>query len=177
METERLRLVPPSMELQPLMLEAIVESQNELGEYLPWVKYALTESESIENTKQAISNFENFEGELRYSILDKNTNNFVGAIGLIIRDKDVPYFEIGYWLRSSCVGHGFIVEAVKVLENHAFLELKANRLEIKAAEENVKSRAVAERCGYTFEGILRNDRRLPSGQLNSTAVYSKIGLL
>lgn len=176
METERLRLVPPSMKIQPLMLEAILESKKELSEYLPWVQYALTESESIENTKQAISNFENFEGELRYSLIDKNTNHFIGAIGLIIRDKDVPFFEIGYWLRSSCVGYGYIAEAVKVLETYAFIELKANRLEIKAAEENRKSRAVAERCGYAFEGILRNDRKLPSGMLSSTAVYSKIGL-
>ncbi|HFQ5314266.1 TPA: GNAT family N-acetyltransferase, partial [Vibrio vulnificus] len=46
----------------------------------------------------------------------------------------------------------------------------------KAAEHNLKSRAVAERCGYVFEGILRNNRRLPSGDLSSTAVYSKTGI-
>ncbi len=126
METERLKLLPPSMEYQPLMLEAILESQDELGVYLSWVPYALTETESIENTKQAISNFENFEGELRYSIIDKSTDRFLGTIGLIIRDKTVPYFEIGYWLRSSSVGYGFISEAVKAVETYAFKELKAN---------------------------------------------------
>ncbi|MCS0082925.1 GNAT family N-acetyltransferase [Vibrio alginolyticus] len=176
METERLKLVPPSMEYQPLMLEAILESQDELGVYLPWVPYALTEAESIENTKQAISNFENFEGELRYSVVEKSTGRFLGAIGLIIRDKTVPYFEIGYWLRSSSVGYGFISEAVKAVETYAFKELKANRLEIKAAVDNLKSRSVAERGGYTFEGILCNDRRLPSGELSSTAMYAKTGL-
>ncbi|MER0294024.1 GNAT family N-acetyltransferase, partial [Vibrio vulnificus] len=56
METERLKLLPPSMKYQPMMLEAILESQDELGVYLPWVPYALTEAESIENTKRAISN-------------------------------------------------------------------------------------------------------------------------
>ncbi|MER0374552.1 GNAT family N-acetyltransferase, partial [Vibrio vulnificus] len=30
--------------------------------------------------------------------------------------------------------------------------------------------------GYTFEGILRNNRRLPSGELSGTAVYAKTGL-
>ncbi|MDF4309600.1 GNAT family N-acetyltransferase [Vibrio parahaemolyticus] len=176
METERIKLLPPSMEYQPLMFEAILESQNELGVYLPWVPYALTEAESIEDTKQAISNFEKFEGELRYSIVEKSTGRFLGAIGLIIRDKIVPYFEIGYWLRTSSVGNGFISEAVKVVEIYAFNELKANRIEIKAAVENWKSRSVAERGGYIFEGILRNDRRLPSGDLSSTAVYAKTGL-
>ncbi|HFQ5311943.1 TPA: GNAT family N-acetyltransferase, partial [Vibrio vulnificus] len=46
METERLKLLPPSMEYQPLMFEAILESQDELGVYLPWVPYALTEAGS-----------------------------------------------------------------------------------------------------------------------------------
>ncbi|WP_076415358.1 GNAT family N-acetyltransferase [Shewanella sp. UCD-KL12] len=176
MQTERLKLMPPSMDLQPLMLEAIRESKSELSVYLPWVPYALTEAESIENTKQAMSNFKNFEGELRYSIVEKHSDRLIGAIGLIIRDKSIPFFEIGYWLRSSFVGSGFIVEAVKALENYAFLKLKANRLEIKAAEENLKSRAVAERCGYQFEGMLRNDRRLPSGELSNTAIYAKTAL-
>ncbi|MGF1779791.1 GNAT family N-acetyltransferase [Vibrio nomapromontoriensis] len=176
METDRLKLLPPSMEHQPLMLEAILESQDELVVYLPWVPNALTEAESIENTQQAINNFENFEGELRYSIIEKSTKRFLGAIGLIIRDKTIPYFEIGYWMRSSSVGNGFISEAVKALESYAFSALNANRVEIKAAEHNLKSRAVAERCGYIFEGVLRNDRRLPSGELSGTAVYSKTGI-
>ena len=164
------------MEYQPLMLEAIRESQDELGVYLPWVSYALTEAESIENTHQAINNFENFEGELRYSIIEKSTGRFLGAIRLIIRDKSIPFFEIGDWMRSSSVGNGFISEAVKAIEAYAFNELNANRVEIKAAEQNLKSRMVAERGGYTFEGILRNDRRLPSGELSGTAVYSKTGI-
>lgn len=136
----------------------------------------MTELESIENTKQAISNFENFEGELRYSIVEKNSGRFLGAIGLIIRDKTVPYFEIGYWLRSSSVGYGFISEAIKAVETYAFNELKANRLEIKAAVDNLKSRTVAERGGYILEGIRCNDRRLPSGELSSTAMYEKTSL-
>ncbi len=77
METDRLKLLPPSMEYQPLMLEAIRESKNELGVYLPWVPFALTEAESIENTQQAINNFDNFEGELRYSIMKKVQGAFL----------------------------------------------------------------------------------------------------
>ncbi|EGA72283.1 acetyltransferase [Vibrio sinaloensis DSM 21326] len=173
MESNRIKLLPPSLELQPQMLQAIRESQHELGAYLPWVPYALTEQESIENTQQAIANFANFEGELRFSIIEKETEKLVGAIGLIIRDKSVPYFEIGYWLRTQCVGKGYVTEAVKMIEQYAFEELNAHRVEIKAAESNRKSRAVAERCGYELEATLRNERRLPSGELCHTVVYAK----
>ncbi|AJR05907.1 N-acetyltransferase [Photobacterium gaetbulicola] len=173
METPRLKLLPPSLDRAPMMLEAILESQNELAVYLPWVPHALTEGASIENTNQAIANFEAFEGELRYSIIEKATGRFVGAVGLLIRDKTVPYFEIGYWLRTSAYGCGYMTEAVERLTAYAFEELHANRVEITAAEQNTQSRAVAERCGFEFECLKKNERRLPSGELGHTVVYSK----
>ncbi len=174
--TERLKLVPPSLALQPQMLNAILSSQNELGEYLPWVPHALTEQASIEDTEKAIRNFDKFEEELRFSIIHSQSEELIGAIGLIIRDKSVPFFEIGYWLRTESTGLGYVTEAVKGLEQYAFDHLKANRVEIRAAEGNAKSRNIAERCGYHLEGVYRNDRLLPSGELSNTAVYSKIAL-
>jgi RimJ/RimL family protein N-acetyltransferase len=176
MESSRLKLHPPSMKHQPLMLAAIQESQAELGEFLPWVRFSLTEEESINNAEKAISNFKKFEGELRYSILDKTSGNFIGAIGLIIRDKEIPTFEIGYWLRSSYVGQGYITEAVKLVEEYAFNELKAKRVEIRASDRNVKSYSVAERCGYQYEGKLHNHRMLPNGEIGHTVVYAKTSL-
>lgn len=176
MENERIKLVPPSMDLAPKMLEAIRESKEELSVFLPWVPYALNEEDSLKNMREAIANYECFEGELRLPIIEKASGRLIGAIGLIIRDKSVPYFEIGYWLRTSEVGKGYITEAVTLLESYVFNELKANRVEIRAADINDKSRAVAKRCGYTLEATLVNERRLPSGELSNTVVYSKFGL-
>jgi len=176
MQSERIKLVAPSMALAQPMLEAIRESQDELSQYLPWVPYALTESESIKNMQEAIDNYERFEGELRLSILRNSDSKFLGAIGLIIRDKSVPFFEIGYWLNSAETGNGYITEAVSLLENYVFTELNAQRVEIRAADTNSKSRAVAERCGYQLDATLVNDRRLPSGELSSTVIYSKLSL-
>lgn len=156
-----------------MILAAIIESQNELREFLPWVPYILTVEESIESAQRAIVNFQNFEDELRFSLVEKESGKFVGVIGLIIRDRNIPFFELGYWVRSSCVGLGYISEAVTALERYDFDELKAKRVEIKTAEGNLKSRAVAERCGYVCEGTLKNDRMLPSGEVGSTVVYAK----
>ncbi|MFM2476555.1 GNAT family N-acetyltransferase [Celerinatantimonas sp. MCCC 1A17872] len=176
MQTQRLQILPPSMVIQPLMYEALLESENELREFCPWVDSVLKLEDSVANTQQAIRNYENFEGELRYSLINKDSGQFVGVIGLIIRDPDVPFFEIGYWLRSACVGFGYMSEAVQALEQYAFKTLDARRIEITAAEENLKSRAVAQRCNYQLEATLHNARRLPSGQLANTVVYAKTHL-
>ncbi|GEA60965.1 hypothetical protein VCO01S_21580 [Vibrio comitans NBRC 102076] len=98
METNRLRFARPSLKDQPAMLVAIKESEQALKEFLPWVPFALSQQASIEHTQQAIDNFANFKEELRFSLIEKASGRLIGAIGLIIRDKDVPFFEIGYWL-------------------------------------------------------------------------------
>ncbi|WP_158260058.1 GNAT family N-acetyltransferase [Zobellella endophytica] len=106
MENNHIRLLPPALELVPRVSEAIQESERALAQFLPWVKYALTEEDCRENMREAIANFEGFRSELRFFIVDKRDERLLGAIGLMIRDKSVPFFELGYWLRGSALGRG-----------------------------------------------------------------------
>ena len=170
-ETARTILTAPSLDLVEHVQTAIAESKPELSVYFAWLPKAISEPEK--NMEDAIEKLASFSGELRYYIIDKSTGMLLGAIGLIIRNKDVPFFEIGYWIRTSQTGKGFVSEAVNALENYAFNELKAHRIEIRAADINLKSRSVAERCGYLLDCVLENERRLPNGTLANTVVYSK----
>lgn len=43
----------------------------------------------------------------------------------------------------------------KALTDYAFTELKLNKVEIRAAAENQKSRSIPERLGYKEEGTIR----------------------
>ncbi|MGR5173123.1 GNAT family N-acetyltransferase [Vibrio owensii] len=174
METKRLKLIPACLERAEEAHQVVVRCQKTLETYLPWVPHVLTLEAMIEGTEKAIANFENFEEELRYFIIEKESDRLIGAVGLMIRDQKVPAFEIGYWLDDIAVGNGYISEAVLELERYAFEDLGARRIAITADSTNLKSRAVAERCGYDFEGELRHDRLSTSGELSNTVVYSKI---
>ena len=49
-----------------------------------------------------------------------------------------------------------MTEALNALTQYAFETLKAKRVEIRIDTENLKSRKVAERCGYELEATLEN---------------------
>jgi RimJ/RimL family protein N-acetyltransferase len=72
------------------------------------------------------------------------------------------------------MGQGFVTEAVNGITAFTFKHLHANRVEIRCDAQNIRSSAVAKRCGYLLEGILRHDSLDVDGQLRSTLIYSKI---
>lgn len=53
-----------------------------------------------------------------------------------------------------------MTEAVKVFVEHALVDLKLNRVEIRCAVENYKSRSIPERLGFTKEGLTRESEWL-----------------
>jgi ribosomal-protein-alanine N-acetyltransferase len=60
--------------------------------------------------------------------------------------------HIGYWIDRNFANRGFTTQAVEILTQYAFQELKLHRLEINLRPENASSRRVAEKAGYIFEG-------------------------
>ena len=100
--------------------------------------------------------------------------NALGGTGLHPRNWEIGYFEIGYWVRASAEGRGYIAETVRLLTDYAFDTLKANRLEIRCDELNVRSAAIPKRLGYVLEGRLRNDVATSDGRLRTTLVFSLI---
>src|SRR5207253_4227507 len=63
--------------------------------------------------------------------------------------------EIGYWLGASFQGKGLARESCRVLIDHAFNELKMNRVEMHCGVENTRSRKIPEKLGFREEGVIR----------------------
>jgi ribosomal-protein-serine acetyltransferase len=82
-------------------------------------------------------------------------DKLIGSIGFNKFDWDAKVTEIGYWLAKDFEGQGIITKSCKVLINYAFDELGMNRIEIRCADKNVRSRAIPERLGFKLEGVLR----------------------
>jgi RimJ/RimL family protein N-acetyltransferase len=171
LETERLLIRAPRLEDLNELYQAVIESIADLQPWMPWATndYSLESCET--NLRQAIGKFITQE-DFRLSFFDKHTGRFMGNGGLHRIDWSVPRFEIGYWCRSSATGQGYVTEAARALSKLCFEQLGAARIEICCDDLNTKSAAVALRCGYTLEGVMRNDERNTKGELRSTRIYA-----
>ena len=176
LEGDRIIIKPPLLEHAPLIYEAILESKYDLAKFLPWVHYVKSIKDSVQSTKNAIDNYEAFNDELRFSIFCNRTQMFLGIISLTFINKSIAFFEIGYWLRTSQTGKGYMIEAVKLIEKYAFSELNAKRLEIRVAEQNIKSRKTIKHCSFIYEGKLMNASYLPNDEVDNALVFGKVSL-
>lgn len=98
----------------------------------------------------------------------------VGVTGFVRLDEANRCGEVGYWLAEPWGGRGLMTSACRALLAHGFAHLDLHRIEIRAAAENRRSRAIAERVGCEFEG-LRRDAQLLNGRFVDMAVYSLLG--
>lgn len=97
----------------------------------------------------------------------------VGIAGFNHFDYQHKWGAIGYWLSEEFTGKGIVSKVVQVLMEYGFTENKLNKIEIRCAEENYKSRAIAERLGFTYEATLRHSEWLYDKYVNH-AVYSML---
>jgi RimJ/RimL family protein N-acetyltransferase len=138
-----------------------------------WAQKPLSQEEIEANVRKAHCQFLE-RSDLRFHLFEKDSKVFIGSSGLHRIDWRIRKFEIGYWCRKSYMGKGYITEAVRGLTVFAFEILKANRIEIRCDQRNVRSRKVAERLGYKLEGILRNHQIAADKRLENTCVYAMI---
>ncbi|REE61145.1 RimJ/RimL family protein N-acetyltransferase [Streptomyces sp. 3212.3] len=78
----------------------------------------------------------------------------VGMLGLTMRSLGVA--EVGFWTAKEHRGNGYITEATLGASRWAFIRLSVDRVEWRAEVGNAGSLAVAERAGFTIEGVLRS---------------------
>ena len=124
---------------------------------MPWAHTEVTFEAEETVARRAHVNFL-ARTDMMLLLWDKSTHTLVGGSGLHRFDWDVPRFEIGYWVRTSYAGQGYVTEAVKGISNFAFEKLFAERVEIRMDDRNERSWRVAERCKFKLEGTLRNQR-------------------
>lgn len=80
----------------------------------------------------------------------------VGHIDFFTPVKYWDAFELSYQLYDEQFGgRGYTTTAVQLLVDYLFAAKKTHRIQLVIVPENAASRRVAEKCGFTEEGIIR----------------------
>ncbi|MEU7023292.1 GNAT family N-acetyltransferase [Streptomyces sp. NPDC046203] len=93
------------------------------------------------------------DGEYAFAVEPLTGGPLIAAAGLHACSPGIR--EVGYWLAPEHRGRGYATEVVGALAHWAFTGLGVHRLLWRAEVGNTASRAVAERAGFTVEGVER----------------------
>lgn len=92
---------------------------------------------------------------MRWAIHFKETNEFIGTIGLNNLNLYSKKAEIGYELHPDYWRRQLMQEAIRSVLSYAFAELGLYRIGAVTFPENSSSNRLLEKLGFTLEGRLR----------------------
>jgi len=93
---------------------------------------------------------------LEVAIADAHDLSMLGSVGLVAFEAADRRAEVGYWVAPHARARGVATAAVRLLSAASFEQLDIIRLDLIVAVGNVASGRVAEKAGFTREGVMRS---------------------
>ena len=91
-----------------------------------------------------------------FAVVDSRSGAVLGSISVRWVDRGAGVAEAGYWIRREARGRGVATRALALAAAYALDELRADRVQVRAELRNEASQRVAEKAGFTREGVLRS---------------------
>ena len=158
--------VDQALDLRPLeladadaMFDLIARNRAHLD---PWLRWS-ARVQTLDDARQLIERFAD-----KYTVGDGFhaglwvEGQLAGGIVCHAINRESRKTEIGYWLGADYTGKGLVTRASRAIIDLLFTREAMHRIEIQAVVDNHPSRAVAERLGFTFEGIKRESEWVTS---------------
>jgi len=167
--TPNISLHPIQLEDAPVIFQVVDNQRDYLGKWLPFVPLT-KEQKNTENFINSVINTP--EDKREHTFVIRYNGEFAGIIGYRGTDRQNKKTELGYWLSESYQGKGIITQAVRFLIEFTFNELDMNRLMIRCAIGNEKSKKIPRSLNFKFEGVERAGELLSDGNFADLEVYS-----
>ena len=134
------------------LFELTDRNRDFLKQWLPWLDTVTEPADTKDFIETQLTRFQQGEA-LHVTIFYRD--RIAGVLGYNRIDQTNDTGHIGYWLAQEYNGKGIMRESVKDLIDLGFKYYSLNRIEIRCAVENYKSRAIPEYLGFQQEGIIR----------------------
>ncbi len=137
--------------------EAIRASLVDLNQWLPWARMDYEPGDTTAFIRESMQAWKE-DRAWDYSIRRKEQpDRHMGNVSIWTVSKLGKIGEIGYWVRSDQTSKGICTEAVRRVLEEAFGILAYHKVVLRIAQGNDASDRVAEKLGFTKEGILREE--------------------
>src|SRR5712691_10333480 len=134
------------------MTDLILRNQDRLARWEPWAEQPATVDSTRAYIRSALEDF--LRGrQISTIIAVDDGRRFVGRCGMRIN----PYAssgDVGYWIDAEFEGRGITSRSARALVTSVFNELGLSKVELRTSIANQRSRAVAERLGFVYEGVV-----------------------
>lgn len=150
------------------LYDLTVKNRSHLKNWLSWLDDIQSPDDTAAYVESAVKEADEASSPSFALFVD---GELCGVAGFNKVEKQHRLGSIGYWLSDDYVGRGIATASVSQLLVLGFQEFDLHKIEIRCAEENHKSRAVAERLGFTYEATLRDCEWLYTKYVDH-AVYS-----
>jgi RimJ/RimL family protein N-acetyltransferase len=132
----------------------------------------MTVSQARDWIERAHDGFERARA-LRLAIVDANDGSFLGQAGIGRLDWHERVGEVFYWITPDARRRGAATRAARCISAWAFEALNLARVELTVDPANLVSQKVAERAGFTREGVLRSYQRFKDGRMDAV-MFSRL---
>ena len=95
----------------------------------------------------------------------------IGSIGVVRMDEKSERVDLGYCMAYDCWNQGLMREAARAVIDYLFGQVGIHRLTICHAVKNPASGRVAQKCGLTYEGTMREFEKSAEGEFLDIAWY------
>jgi len=140
-----------------------------LARWMPWAT-GQTLEDTLAFTRRTREQLASNDGFQTAVIGDGRIVGVIGFHGISWEHRST---SIGYWLAESAQGRGTMTRSVRALVDHALRTWRLHRVEIRAAVDNTRSRAIPERLGFAQEGVAREVERVGERYVDQV-VYSML---
>ena len=114
-----------------------------------------TKEEVKELLDKYITSYEK-EDYYRWAIIEKESGECIGQIAYFLVDNHHHFAEIEYCIGSAFQCKGYATEATKAVISFGFDQMNLHKVQISCKSINMPSKRVIEKCGFVYEGTLRD---------------------
>jgi ribosomal-protein-serine acetyltransferase len=163
-------LLRPLVEADAEELHSLIEANRR--RLAQWLRWAATQTigDTVGFIRETEAQADRNDGFQRGIVIDERLAGVIGFIGVDWENRST---SLGYWLSAAHEGRGVMTRAVRIMVDHALQAWELNRVEIRVAAENRRSRAIPERLGFRRGRTLRKAEQV-NGRYLDSVVYSML---